>query len=169
MKVEEAIQTAIEYEAKVRDVYGAALAGAKDPVGKRVFRVLAEEEQHHLDYLQSKLTQWRKTGKVTAAGLKTSIPSRTELAEGIKRIERHMSEEDRGAEIKMLQKAYEVEAETSGFYKKMADKLPGEGKELFSRFMEIEDGHLALVQAELDYLGNTGFWFDFQEFDMEGI
>ena len=51
----------------------------------------------------------------------------------------------------------------------MVDALPDEGKTLFSRFIEIEDAHIALVQAELDYYGNTGFWFDNKEVDMEWI
>ena len=31
----------------------------------------------------------------------------------------------------------------------------------------IEDGHIDAVQAELDYLNSTGYWFDWKEFDME--
>ena len=42
-----------------------------------------------------------------------------------------------------------------------------EGKELFQRFLEIEVGHQAIVQAELDYLNQTGTFFDFQEFNLE--
>ena len=38
---------------------------------------------------------------------------------------------------------------------------------MFARFLEIEDGHVAIVQAELDFISDNGFWFDFQEFDME--
>jgi hypothetical protein len=36
MTIEEAIQTAIEYEKRVRDVYKDATERASDPVGKRV-------------------------------------------------------------------------------------------------------------------------------------
>jgi len=167
LTIEEAIKSSIIYETRVRDVYADALKTAEDPTGKRVFEILAEEEQHHLDYLNHKLEEWEKTGKATAEGLKTAIPTRTAIEKGVSKLQRTMSEEDRGSELKMLQKAWEVENETSTFYKKMVDELPAEGQELFSRFVEIEEGHLALVQAELDYMSGTGFWFDFQEFDME--
>ena len=39
----------------------------------------------------------------------------------------------------------------------------------FARFLEIEENHIAAVQAELDYITNTGYWFDFKEFDMEEL
>jgi hypothetical protein len=45
--------------------------------------------------------------------------------------------------------------------------VEGPAKEMFQRFLEIEDGHVAMVQAEIDYLSDNGFWFDFTEFNME--
>ena len=77
-----------------------------------------------------------------------------------------MSKADYGSEMEMLRKALELEIETSDFYRKMVDKLGAEG-EMFAHFLKIEEGHKAIVQAEIDYLGNTGFFFDFQEFSME--
>jgi len=35
--------------------------------------------------------------------------------------------------------------------------------------IEIENDHLQLVQAELDFITQSGFWFDFPEIDMEAI
>ena len=48
----------------------------------------------------------------------------------------------------------------------MVEELGEEGK-LFARFLEIEDGHRAIVQAEIDYLNRTGFFFDLQDFKIE--
>jgi hypothetical protein len=45
--------------------------------------------------------------------------------------------------------------------------LPPEGQELFRRFVEIEEGHVAIVQAEMDLVSGTGFWFDTAEFSLE--
>jgi hypothetical protein len=33
--------------------------------------------------------------------------------------------------------------------------------------VEIEAGHEAIVQAEIDALNGLGFWFDFTEFRLE--
>ena len=49
----------------------------------------------------------------------------------------------------------------------MVNELPREGRDFFSPFLTIEDGHVAIVQAELDSVTNSGFWFDYQEFDLE--
>jgi rubrerythrin len=67
----------------------------------------------------------------------------------------------------MLQNAFKVEVETSQFYQQMVKELDIEGQRFFSRFLEIEEGHVALVQSEIDCLSNTGFWFDMREFSVE--
>jgi rubrerythrin len=72
-----------------------------------------------------------------------------------------------GIRKQMLSKALKAEIETSGFYRKMVDELPAEGRALFARFLEIENNHINAVQFELDYMSKTGYWFDFKEFDME--
>jgi hypothetical protein len=60
-----------------------------------------------------------------------------------------------------------VERETSAFYQEMVGTLDGTGHSLFERFVEIEGGHLALVQAEIDSLSGSGYWFDTAEFSLE--
>jgi len=167
MSIEEAIKTAVEFEAQVRDVYRNAIEETNDPVGKRIFRVLAEEEQNHLDYLQGKLYEWKRTGTITTERLDSKIPSEESIREGIGKLEDRMGNEDRGGELQMLSRAFEVEVKTSNFYNKMVTELTREGKQLFANFVEIEEGHLAIVRTEIDYLSRTGYWFDFKEFDME--
>jgi rubrerythrin len=70
---------------------------------------------------------------------------------------------DHGTELKMLGKALEAERKTSSFYRKMAAELPAEGQKLFQRFVEIEEGHVAIVQAEMDAVTGNGAWFDVLE------
>ena len=48
-----------------------------------------------------------------------------------------------------------------------AELRAGEERALFQRFLEIEDGHHAIVQAELDAVQGLGYWFDVQEFKLE--
>jgi rubrerythrin len=75
---------------------------------------------------------------------------------------------DRSAELDLLHTALQLEVDTSSFYKQMVKELPTEGQTFFARFVEIEEGHLAIVQAEIDALTGLGFWFDVQEFALEG-
>jgi rubrerythrin len=166
MKLEEAIQTAITFETRVRDTYAEAAQSARDAVGRRVFEVLGDEEQKHIDYLNARLSHWKNTGRVDAAELDTVVPTPEVIDAGVKKLESTMERADHGVEVAMLGKALQLEGETYAFYKKMVDNLP-EGGELFERFLEIEKGHQAIVQAELDCVNQNGFFFDFQEFKME--
>jgi len=166
MTLEEAIKTAIDYEIKVRDAYLGSLESIGDETGRRVFEVLGKEEQGHVDFLEAKLAEWRETGKVVPEKLSTVVPARKVIEAGVKRLDSHLSARDYGTEREMLRKALAMEQETSDFYRKMVAELERDG-ELFARFLEIEEGHQAIVQAELDYLNRSGTFFDFQEFTLE--
>jgi rubrerythrin len=168
MKIEQAIKTAIEYENRVCDVYAEAVRDAPNDTARRVFSTLADEEKGHVDFLEHCLASWNDKGVLSAEGLTTAIPSRESIRRGVRRLEEKMGGSPaEGAEVEMLQRALEVEVETSAFYAEMVGVLPEEGKRLFERFVEIEEGHKAIVQAEIDSVSGLGFWFDFQEFDLE--
>ncbi len=166
MTFEEAIKTAIEYEIKVRDTYLNSVGKIKDETGKRVFKVLGDEEQGHVDFLECKLAEWKKTGTVSSSDLKTVVPSFEKIEEGVKQLDSHMTENQFETELEMLKKALVMEQETSDFYRKMVDELESNG-EFFKPFLEIEDGHTAIVQAEINYLTRTGSFFNFEEFGQE--
>ena len=169
MKLEEAIKTAIEYETRVHNVYVEASAKSTDDKAKKVFDVLAQEEQGHLDYLQSRLDEWQKTGSITEVELTTVIPSKEAIEEGMAKLEGkiEVDKRDFDVEIEMLQQALVVEVETGAFYQRMVSELDEEGRNLFTRFLTIEDGHQTIVQAALDNVSGLGFWFDTCEFDLE--
>ena len=167
MTLENAIKTAIEYETKIRDVYREAEAAVNDVAGKRIFEALGNDEQHHIDYLQHTLEQLNNTGKLDPAELQTAIPSRENISREAAKVQSLVAKEFHGIRKQMLSRALKAEIETSDFYRKMVDELPSEGQALFARFLEIENNHIDAVQFELDYMGKTGYWFDFKEFDME--
>jgi rubrerythrin len=166
--VEEAIKTSIEYEIRVRDVYFEAVREAQRPEAKKLFQLMADEEQHHVNYLKVKLDEWNSDGTVTAGGLTTAISSGKVIEEGVDKLREKVGGKPGTIEIQWLRKADGVERETSDFYKRMVDELPDAAKGLFRRFLEIEEGHLALVQAQIDFVTGTGYWFDIQEFNLEG-
>ena len=166
MTLEKAIKTALEYENKVRDTYVEFAGKVTDPEGKRVFEVLGREEQEHIDYLESRLTEWQKSGHLSETKLDSVVPSKDTIAAGVEKLDRHMDKRDFGTERDMLRKALALEQETSKFYARMVDEMGEDGK-LFARFLEIEEGHQVIVQAEIDYLEKNGYFFDFQEFTME--
>ena len=167
MTVEEAIKTAIEYETRIRDIYREAADAVNDPEGKRIFELLGQDEQSHVDYLHYQLEQLHKTGSIVQERLDSVIPSTEAIDRQAAKIESMLGKDFRGIRQQMLSKALETEIETSGFYQKVVDDLPAEGRAVFQRFIEIENNHIRAVQFQLDYIGKTGYWFDFKEFDME--
>ena len=167
MTVEKAIKTAIEYETRIRDIYREAMAAVDDEAGKRIFDTLGQDEQRHIDYLEYKLEQFRKTGTIETERLESAIPDQKSIAQEADKIKSLATKDFLGIKQQMLSKALKAEVETSAFYQKMVNELPADAQPLFERFLEIENNHIKAVQFELDYLSKTGYWFDFKEFDME--
>jgi len=167
MTLEEAIKTAIEYEIRIRDIYLEATAAIDDEVGQRIFETLGNDEQHHIDYLQHQLEQFQITGTIDPQKLESAIPSQEIVNREADKVKSMLAKDFLGIKQQMLSKALKVEVETSDYYQKLVNELPADGRALFERFLEIENNHIRAVQFELDYLGKTGYWFDFKEFDME--
>ena len=114
------------------------------------------------------MAEWRDTGHVNPAELETAIPAHREIDRASHDLSIVMSKEDRGTAMELLRKALAAEHQTSNFYKKMVAELPPEGQKLFEPFVEIEEGHLDIVQAEIDSLTGTGAWFHVLEVNLEG-
>jgi rubrerythrin len=167
MTIEEAIKTAIDFEIKIRDTYRDAVQQTEDPTGQKIFQTLADDEQNHVDYLNLKLEEWRSSGRLSPVKLASVVPPKAVIEKEAAKLQTRMQKDDRGVKQQMLSKALKLEIETSTFYRQLVEQLPGEARQLFSRFLEIENNHIDAVQFELDYYGNTGYWFGFEEFDME--
>jgi rubrerythrin len=167
MRIDEAILTAIEYETRIRDHYLASVDRIRNTAGRRVFELLAGEEQGHIDYLLACLGRWRRDGVVGSFSLSSAMPPASELTRALRPVEGQVPEPVLDDERQILSVALNMERETSDFYRRLVAQLEGGYREFFSRFLEIEDGHVAVVQAEIDYLSSNGCWFDFIEFNQE--
>lgn len=168
MDLKEALDTAIRYERQVRDHYRAAQERVINPQGKRVFETLAREEQGHIDYLESRLAEWSKVGKISSPELGTELPTLDWVATARRKVsegpDHTVAVQE---ELDLLKVALKLERQTSSFYCKLVDTLPAADRGMFARFLEIEAGHLAIVQAEIDSLNGMGMWFDVMEFSLE--
>ena len=167
MTLEEAIKTALEYEVRIRDLYIEAAAGTKELAGKKIFQDLADDEQNHVRYLESKLERWQRDGSLDVDRLDSIIPPAKLIQAEAAKLEKKVRRDDRGLKEQMLSKALQMEIETSRFYQEMVDQMGGDSQKMFARFLEIEDNHIQAVQFELDHVSHMGFWFGFEEFDME--
>ena len=133
-----------------------------------MFKQLAMEEAGHVAYLESRLSEWQKSGHISLEEIKSVVPSKERIAEGRKRAAKPMRGKSAPTtEVEYLERALAAEKETSAFYRKMVSELAEDRRRLFARFLEIEEGHVAIVEAELDAVSRSGFWFGVEEFDVE--
>jgi rubrerythrin len=167
MDIESAITTALQFENRVVRVYEDAARNTLDPAGRRMFEILVKDERSHVNYLESKLGEWRSTGRITPEKLSTLIPNRERIEEAVRKLRSRMATSKPEKELALLRRALEVEVDAGDFYRGVVRELPAEDRPLFQRFVEIEQGHQAIVQAEIDSVSGLGFWFDMREFDLE--
>lgn len=170
MNLQEAIVVALEFERKVRDHYLRGATDIVDSKGRRVFATLGKEEQRHVDYLDRCLAQWKKTGKVPDVPLESVFPKGVKWIE--EETEKLSGRKDKRVatktELDALRTALQYEKEADAFYRKLIPELRKEDQPLFDKFLRIEDGHLALVQAQLEVVQGRGFWFDISAFIQDG-
>ena len=168
MELKEALTTAIGYERKVHQHYAKGASEILDPQGKKVFATLAKEELGHLAYLESRLDEWHRIGTISTPELATILPSMDWIETAKKRVARDPERTIAvKGEMELLKIALDLERQTSGFYRQLVETLPSSEHALFARFLEIENAHLAIVQAEIDAIAGHGSWFDVMEFRLE--
>ena len=127
------------------------------------------EQQRHRMLNRPHHGQWSEQGKVdpgkitpvVAPGLDWLDKAKAELQ---KKPEKRVATAN---EIELLKVALELEMKTSAFYRELVGSLPADERVLFDKFLEIEEGHVSIVQAELDSVQGLGFWFDMMEFSLE--
>jgi rubrerythrin len=170
MKLGQAIAMALQYEKGVHKAYADAAKKASNPSAKRIFEVLADEEMGHIKYLEQRLQEWEDTGKIKHKKLGTSIPAQEVIHRSLQELRKTVVRRKStrlDPEIELLKKAWRAEVKTSNFYKDMVKKLDGDGQKLFRRFVEIEEGHDAIVQAQIDSASGLGVFLDSLEFGLE--
>jgi rubrerythrin len=167
MNIEEAIKTALQYEQKVAAVYAQYANKFNSETGEKVFKALAKEEADHVDYLNAKLAEWKATGKITVDKLDSVVPSPQQLKQNIQALKKIAKQPGIETEVEYFKKALEMETQTSNYYRNLIGQLDKDYQPLFQRFLEIEEGHEAIVKAEIDNATGAGFWFDFMEFSLE--
>ncbi|MGB3210445.1 MAG: ferritin family protein [Desulforhopalus sp.] len=167
MKSHEIFATALQYEEKIRDLYRSAEKKVDDKRGKAIFQALANDEQSHIDFLYYSLEQLKNNGVIDINRLVSPLPTLKQLNTKIEKLKSNIPEHMLGDIKLVLGSALKLEKETSAFYRDACNKTEGEIKNIFEKFLEIEERHVDLVQTELDHAQHNGIWFDFMEVDLE--
>ncbi len=165
MKAVDALKLAIERERGANKFYRQAADVAEDPDGKRMFNWLAKEEARHLAKLRQQLksvleNKWLEWKRATAPIDKTEFPSPSEARGTIS-----ASAGERDA----LRQAIKSEQEAIAFYKEAEDSTPDlRGKAMFKSLAREEEGHLALLEEELQWITRSRKYFTLHRFSLRG-
>lgn len=163
----EALQFAIETEKKGYRFYRIAAESTSDPKGKEVFNQLAQDEIEHMGVfttLYASLTNdepWL-TYEEALAKFGEAEPDEVIFPDD------PIQSQEGFNDLKALEEALEFEKKAVHFYQSQVLKVTGEtAKAFYEKLVEIEEGHVKIIQAEIDSLAGTGFWLDYQEISLE--
>ena len=141
----------------------------KDPKAKNVLINLADDEVGHLTKLEKHLMRLLK-------GQPWLLPKAEEIeavaavfnSSAYANLDIRSEDIAKADEAKILGIAVQREIVANKFYLDLAakEKSP-EAKEMFLSLAKEEELHMKILQAEIDSIGQSGFWFDMQEFTME--
>ena len=167
MTVDQAFEQALQYEMAIREQYVEAARASIVAEARALYETLATDEGYHVAYLDRQHAAWKRTGTTDAAEPQRALPASSEVIAAITRTRASFSAIPEGGQMGALQNALHAEEATSAFYRSLAGQFPPDVSMVFARLLEIEDGHTAIVRAELDLFSGTGHWFDVRVFDME--
>ncbi len=154
------VQRAIQTEYDGQRFYTRAAEEIKDPKGSAMFAQLAKDEVYHVEVIKN---LYRELLADTDADPVKGFP----IFQDRKKQEKGKPTDFKN-EFEVLQRALENEAMARDFYREHArDFESKEAEEIFQDLMEMEEGHIRLLQAELDFIEQSGFWFDHMEFSLE--
>lgn len=162
----EALELAIEAEKQSVERYLEYAWQTEDYGGKNMFVRLATDEMTHLRLLERQKESLRSQGcwqpfEIPATMLERVVPK---LRDKDTRIQGKKGLN----QLTGLQTALDLEIRARDFYREQAQAAgPAEARSTLGRLAEMEQAHVDLLQAEIDSIENTGFWFATREFTLE--
>ena len=162
-ELSQAFTQALEMERKGKQIYEATAAKTTNPIVKRTFTYLAQQEVNHIEeiaeYLSSKGIQLKgDTVNKTAEFFTMTISKFKEKTE--------LSKDD----IKAHETSMELEQSAFNFYKQQHDKTDNpEIKKFFKWLMQQENAHYELVRRSYEYIQDPqGFFAAEEDWFFEG-
>jgi rubrerythrin len=164
MKAADALKLGIERERGANKFYRKAADATKDSYGKSMFSWLAKEELRHLAKLRQQLksvldnNKWLEWKRATTPINKTEFPL---ISEATGKIGVDAGEKD------ALRQGIKSEQDAIAFYKDAEDSTPDlKGKNMFRALGKEEEGHLSLLEEELQWLTQSRKYFTIHRFEL---
>jgi rubrerythrin len=155
------VNAALELEQKGYDHYIQVSDKTQNPLTKRLFSVLAEQELDHMKKIRELFeTDTSETTEETIPGV--------ELEQVVKELFDEFTKDNRSNWLLDVSSAYEhamkLEEESIEMYAKFADESKNETEtSFFKSLVEEERGHLTALENAYHYLNQTSGWFESTE------
>ena len=153
-----AIETAIKMEEEAIDFYTKCADKTNNPIGRKMFLSIAEDEKYHL------------ACATEASQGKNFVPAETTPLQDMKTIFERNKEamlqrvSATTDELEALEMAIKMEEETTKFYRKAADQAAESSERAFFEcLIKDEEQHFAIFQETYSFLSDTGNWFMWDE------
>jgi rubrerythrin len=159
--LKEALNAALGLEQKGYEHYKEALGDAKNPLTKKLFSTLAEQELEHMNRIRE---LFEKDSKETSH---TTIPGQA-LEMIVKEVFEEFSKDDRSLWNVDVAQAYEhamhLEQESIDMYSSFTEESANKSeKKFFEDLTEEEVKHLTALKNVYHYLSRTADWFETTE------
>ncbi|NIA18916.1 MAG: hypothetical protein GWP07_00525 [Xanthomonadaceae bacterium] len=159
-----ALEVALNNEMREREFYLKNAERTTNPVGKAMFKQIADEELEHYERLKQLHEKWQGEGKwpesvplvVAESNLKNT------LKDVIGQVEKSAPGDD--DDLKAVRAAIGFEAEAGKFYEKLRDaSTDPKEKDFFALMAKIEYEHLASLKETEGYFLDPAAWYQQME------
>lgn len=146
-----ALQVAIQTEIDGYNFYTRFAAQTEDPEARAMFERLAQDEVMHLELLRNTQAMLEDSGEWTEyLGVPSPPPTGAPIFSR-KRVEENVVAYT--SDLSALRLAYLIEKDAADFYRRAAQETDDpNGKRIYLDLARMEEGHLALLQGEYEYL-----------------
>jgi rubrerythrin len=150
-----AMKVALKTETEAIAFYRAAARRTKNPVGRKMFLSIIEDEKRHLSDFRVNLKDIPARTRVTSGAMRKMKAVFERRRESL--LERIRTETD---ELGALRLAMQLEKASLAFYRRLAGEAKTEEeKSLFRRLLAEEHAHYARFENTYAFLTDTGNWF----------
>lgn len=162
----EAVKNALEAEKEGMRAYLSLARMTEDPTGKNMFISLAQDEEDHARILEEQASLLE--GGLGWCSYSARGSEVEKLRPNLKQVEARKRSTEGMNELDALRIALDQEKTAIELYKRQAETLADEkAREMYRKLAAMEEAHYDVLQAQIDHIEGTGFWFGIPEFSLE--
>ncbi len=163
------LHRAIDREKEAVTTYLQLAKVSKDANAKNVLINLALDEVGHMNTLEEHLSSVLKGKRWLLPRAEDEVEAAAAVLTPSSKLEKiDPGELARADEVRILEIAIDKEIRANKGYLDLAKEATSpKTREMFLSLAKQEELHARILKAEVDSIGQNGFWFDMQEFTME--